>query len=62
MTAGPRQVAPCYDFSLEAHVPTSYLLRRIDRFGWLQAIRHDLSAFYSAIGRPSIDPELMIRR
>jgi transposase len=27
----------------------------------LQQIRRDLAAFYSSIGRPSIDPELMIR-
>ena len=61
---GPRQVAQgalFYEFSLEAHVPADHLLRRIDRFVDLSRIRRDLAPFYSAIGRPSIDPELMIR-
>lgn len=61
---GPRQVAQgalFYEFSLEAHVPADHLLRRMDRFVDLSGIRHDLAPLYSAIGRPSIDPELMIR-
>jgi transposase len=61
---GPRQVAQgalFYGFSLEAHVPADHLLRRIDRFIDLTDIRRDLAPFYSATGRPSIDPELMIR-
>jgi transposase len=61
---GPRQVAQCalfYEFSLENHVPADHLLRAIDRFVDLSGIRRDLAPFYSAIGRPSIDPELMIR-
>lgn len=61
---GPRQVAQgalFYEFSLEAHVPADHLLRAIDRFVDLSGIRRDLAPFYSAIGRPSIDPELMIR-
>jgi transposase len=37
------------------------LLRSIDRFVELEQIRQDLARFYSRIGRPSIDPELMIR-
>jgi transposase len=36
-------------------------LRSIDRFVDLQQIRRELASFYSSIGRPSIDPELMIR-
>ena len=51
----------CYDFSLERHVPGDHLLRSIDRFVDLSEMRRDLAAFYSSIGRPSIDPELMIR-
>jgi transposase len=61
---GPRQMAQgalFYEFSLEAHVPADHLLRQIDRFVDLSGIRRDLAPFYSAIGRPSIDPELMIR-
>src|SRR5579864_6972870 len=55
------QAALFYEFSLEKHVPAGHLLRSIDRFVDLQQIRRDLASFYSSIGRPSIDPELMIR-
>jgi transposase len=37
------------------------LLRGIDRFVDLSSIREHLRPFYSETGRPSIDPELMIR-
>lgn len=50
-----------YQFRLEDHVPADHLLRHIDRFVDLTELRTYLSPFYSAIGRPSIDPELMIR-
>ena len=56
-----RQEALFYGFSLEEHVPTDHLLRSIDRFVELSDIRRQLEPFYSAIGRPSVDPELMIR-
>src|SRR5690348_14146214 len=55
------QAALFYEFSLEGHIPNDQLLRSIDRFVDLQQIRRDLASFYSSIGRPSIDPELMIR-
>src|ERR1700746_2672372 len=55
------QAALFYEFSLERHVPTDHLLRSIDRFVDLEQVRRDLAPFYSSIGRPSIDPELMIR-
>jgi transposase len=55
------QAALFYEFSLEGHVPADHLLRSIDRFVDLQEIRQELAPFYSSIGRPSIDPELMIR-
>jgi transposase len=61
---GRRQVgqeALFYGFSLEEHVPADHLLRSIDRFVELSDIRRQLEAFYSAIGRPSVDPELMVR-
>src|SRR4029450_13501054 len=45
----------------ERHVPSQHLLRAIDRFVDLSGIRAHLAPFYSAMGRPSIDPELMIR-
>ena len=55
------QAALFYEFSLERHVPADHLLRSIDRFVELDGLRQELSCFYSAIGRPSIAPELMIR-
>src|SRR6202795_3694015 len=50
-----------YEFCLEDRVPVDHLLRKIDRFLDLRALRQELAPFYSPIGRPSIDPELMIR-
>ena len=61
---GHRQVeraALFYEFSLEQHVPADHLLRSIDRFVELGELRRELAAFYSNLGRPSVDPELMIR-
>jgi transposase len=61
---GPRkeaQAALFYEFSLEDHVPADHLLRSVDRFVELDGIRAHLAPFYSTTGRPSIDPELMIR-
>ncbi|PSJ36493.1 transposase [Allosphingosinicella deserti] len=55
------QEALFYGFSLERHVPDDHLLRRIDRFVDLSSIREHLRAYYSETGRPSVDPELMIR-
>jgi transposase len=55
------QAALFYEFSLERHVPTDHLLRSIDRFVEFGELRRELAAFYSTLGRPSIDPELMIR-
>jgi transposase len=61
---GSRQVEQgrlFYNLSLEAHVPADHLLRSIDRFVDLSDLRRDLAPFYSLMGRPSVDPELMIR-
>ena len=55
------QAALFYEFSLERHVPFDHLLRSIDRFVEFDELRRELAPFYSAIGRPSVDPELMIR-
>src|ERR1700742_3681308 len=55
------QEALFYEFSIERHVPSNHLLRSIDRFVDLSDIRDQLRPFYSEMGRPSIDPELMIR-
>ena len=50
-----------YSFNLDAHVPADHLLRGIDRFLDLAELRQQLAPFYSHTGRPSIDPELLIR-
>ena len=41
--------------------PDNHLLRKIDRFVDLSEVRAHLGPYYSDVGRPSIDPELMIR-
>ena len=43
------------------HVPDNHLLRKIDRFVDLSKVRRHLGPYYSEAGRPSIDPELMMR-
>jgi transposase len=52
-----------YLFNLEERIPESHLLRRINPvvLQVLADLREKLAPFYSEIGRPSIDPELMIR-
>ncbi len=50
-----------YAFELENLIPQDHLLRGIDRFLDLAELRTHLAPFYSHTGRPSIDPELMIR-
>ena len=52
-----------YEFSLDEMIPTDHLLRRINVFATavLADLHEQLKAFYSDIGRPSVDPELMIR-
>jgi transposase len=55
------QTALFYEFSLERHIPADHLLRSIDRFVEVGEVRRELARFYSSVGRPSIDPELMIR-
>jgi transposase len=55
------QEALFYGFSIEGHVPSDHMLRSIDRFVDLGDIRERLKPFYSDMGRPSVDPELMLR-
>ena len=50
-----------YRFRIEDHVPRDHLLRRIDWLLDLDAIRQELATLYSHTGRPSVDPELMLR-
>jgi len=52
-----------YLFNLEQRIPAGHLLRRINPIVTrvLAELREKLAPFYSEIGRPSIDPELMLR-
>jgi transposase len=50
-----------YEFNLEDRVANDHLLRRLDAVLDLNWLRTELSPFYSHTGRPSVDPELMIR-
>ena len=50
-----------YEFDLEERVPSDHLLRRLDAVLDLSWLRAELLPFYSPTGRPSIDPELMMR-
>ena len=50
-----------YDFHLDDHVPEDHLLRKIDRFLDFDDLRQKLKPFYCSNGRPSIDPELLLR-
>ena len=57
------QASLFYEFRLEDRVPKEHLLRRIDVFvaSVLGGMRAQLRPYYSEIGRPSVDPELMMR-
>src|SRR3954462_9340564 len=52
-----------YEFRLDDRVPKSHLLRRINVFvtAVLADMHEQLKPYYSAIGRPSVDPGLMLR-
>ena len=50
-----------YYFRLEDQVPENHLLRLVDRHVNLDFIRAKLNNAYSDLGRPSIDPELLLR-
>ena len=58
-----RQSQLFYLFNLERRIPAGHLLRRINpvvsRMHAGGELREKLVPFYSEIGRPSIDPELM---
>ncbi len=47
--------------TIEAMLPADHLLRRVDRCLDIGELRQALAGHYSARGRPSIDPELLIR-
>lgn len=52
-----------YEFRLEDRIPARHLLRHMNVFvtAALADLHEELEPFYSDIGRPSVDPELMIR-
>lgn len=50
-----------YEFRLDEAVPDDHLVRRIGALLDLTWVYSELAPYYSAIGRPSIDPVLMIR-
>src|SRR5436853_4512334 len=50
-----------YYFRLEDQVPENHLLRLIDKHIRFEFVRQQLQASYSEMGRPSIDPELLLR-
>jgi len=57
------QASLFYEFRLEDRIPKEHLLRRINVFVTpvLGGVREQLRPYYSEIGRPSVDPELMMR-
>ena len=52
-----------YSFNVEERIPAHHLLRRLNPTVThvLAELRAKLRPFYSEIGRPSIDPGLMLR-
>ena len=50
-----------YSFNLDEAVPDDHLVRKIAAVLDLSWVPDELASHYSAIGRPSIDPILMIR-
>jgi hypothetical protein len=48
-------------FRLEDQVPENHLLRLIDKHISFEFVRRQLKDSYSETGRPSIDPELLLR-
>jgi transposase len=50
-----------YYFRLEEQIPTDHSLRLIDGHVDFSFVREQLKEFYSATGRPSIDPEVLLR-
>jgi transposase len=57
----PRMEPMFYYFRLEDQIPEHHLLRRIDRYVDFRFVRERLRDAYSSMGRPSIDPEILLR-
>jgi transposase len=56
-----RSEALFYYFRLEDQIPGTHLLRLIDKHIRFEFVRQQLKDSYSETGRPSIDPELLLR-
>jgi len=56
-----RQAQLFYEFCLDEAVPDDHLVRKIGAILDLSWVYAELAPYYSEIGRPSIDPVLMIR-
>src|SRR5664279_432307 len=56
-----RSEALFYYFRLEDQIPENHLLRLIDKHVSFSFVREQLQDSYSDTGRPSIDPELLLR-
>ena len=57
----PRSEALFYYFRLEDQIPENHLLRLIDKHVSFEFVRQQLKDSYSGTGRPSSDPELLLR-
>ena len=56
-----RSEALFYYFTLEEYIPQNHLLRLIDKHIDFSFVRERLKDSYSETGRPSVDPELLLR-
>ncbi len=57
----PRTESLFYYFRLQDQIPEDHLLRLIDSHIDFSFVREQLRDFYSPMGRPSIDPEVLLR-
>src|SRR3989442_5195085 len=57
----PQTESLFYYFRLEDQIPEDHLLRLLDRYVHFSFVRERLKSFYSSTGRPSIDPEVLLR-
>ena len=57
----PRSEPLFYYFRLEDQIPEHHLLKRLDRCVDFSFVRERLKGAYSPLGRPSIDPEILLR-
>ena len=55
----PQTESLFYYFRLQDQIPEDHLLRLIDRHIDFSFVREQLKDFYSPMGRPSIDPEVL---